>query len=307
MKGTALLVASLALAPATLTAQPPIPGEPLDTVTDVNGSSSNDRIVRSAGVFDVTTARPISSSLTSRVRMTETTWRLDLDSTKRDPAVVDWVGMVCEQARIDATLHFKRLTEPKTHEEVVHHPGFERYIRGLKGYFTTGIRWNDGDDFLTNDISHPLAGAISSHVYTNHDRRCAGMAFGERGYSPCVGRATVFSILASANWEWNPMMSETALGHVGAKYVCAAGRCTGEGGWTDLVMTPLGGAGIRIAGDVARAKLWPVLDRDLSGNLAAKVLKNTVKVLTDPGRVLNCVFNLSFHDALTSTPSGRRR
>lgn len=71
----------------------------------------------------------------------------------------------------------------------------------------------------------------------------------------------------------------------------------GEGGWTDLVVTPLGGMGIRILGDLARAKLWPVLDRELSGGTLAKALNYTVKTLTAPSHVLNCAFKLDFRGA----------
>jgi hypothetical protein len=149
----------------------------------------------------------------------------------------------------------------------------------MKGYYSLPLRWDDGDDFVTNDIGHPIIGALSAYTYTDYDRRCSNLVFGEGNYWSCMKRAAIYSALAGANWEWNPVMSESTFGHVGRFYTCEGGKCRGEGGWTDLVVTPLGGMGIRVAGDLARARLWPVLDRNLAGGPLARALNYTVKTL----------------------------
>jgi hypothetical protein len=233
-------------------------------------------------------------------------WTAKPAASTSETSDIDWVGLLSEQVRIDAMMHFKRMTEPKTRAEVEHSSYYGGYAEAVKGYFTTGLRWNDGDNFVNNNINHPLMGAVSSHVYTNNDRRCRNLAYGESRYWACIGRATAYSALASVNWEWNPLMSESALGHVGRSHICANGKCTGEGGWTDFVMTPLGGAGMRIAGDIARAKLWPVLDEHLSGNIAARILKNIVKVATDPSGIMNSACNMNFNGMLSSRTAGSR-
>ncbi len=102
-------------------------------------------------------------------------------------------------------------------------------------------------------------------------------------------------------------MSESALGHIGKFRTCRNGRCQGEGGWTDLVMTPLGGMGIRIVGDLARARLWPVLDQNLSGGRVSKALNYTLKTLTAPSHFLNCAFKLDFRNAWKPASSTSRR
>ena len=211
-------------------------------------------------------------------------WQERTSTPQARKSNVDWVGLLSEQVRIDAMMHIKRLTEPKTLDEITHSSYFGGYVTAVKGYFTSGWRWGDGDPFFGNNINHPIMGAVSSRVYTNNDRRCQTVGYGDSNYWSCVRRATVFSVLASVNWEWNPLLSESALGHVGKFYTCANGKCAGEGGWSDFVMTPMGGMGIRIAGDIARAKLWPKLDKHLSGNVAARILKVAVKVMTDPQR-----------------------
>jgi len=215
---------------------------------------------------------------------------------------VDWVGLFHDQLRLDGIMHFKRMTEPKTVREVYGQKHFAGYVEAVKGYLTTGGRWDDGDSFLVNDVSHPYMGSLSSRIYTNNDRRCKDIEFGDRGYWPCMERATAYAVFASANWEWNPLLSESAIGFVGRSYKLVNGKYQGEGGWSDFVMTPLGGMGVRIAGDIATRKLWPVLDRHLSGNGFAKALNVALKVATNPTRALDRALNLDFKGAV-STPA----
>jgi hypothetical protein len=204
-------------------------------------------------------------------------------------------------------MHWLRLRQPKFHQPLYHSPYFKGYLDALTGYYSLPLRWDDGDDFITNDIGHPIMGALFAHTFTDYDRRCTDVVFGEGRYWSCMKRAAIYATLASANWEWNPVMSESALGHIGKFRTCEGGKCRGEGGWTDLVVTPLGGMGIRIAGDLARARLWPALNRNLSGTPLARALNCTVKALTAPGHVLNCAFKLDFRNAWSPTPSKARR
>jgi hypothetical protein len=213
---------------------------------------------------------------------------------------IDWTGMVVEQLRIDALMHLKRLTEPKTQRalfEGIDHP-IDGYLHAVEGYFVEPAHWEDGDSFVTNNINHPLMGSMYSHVYVKHDKRCADVGFGDRGYWSCMKRAAVYSALASVNWEWNPLMSETSVGLVGTARTCGRSKCAREGGWTDFVMTPLGGMGFSILGDYARTKLWPVLDRHLSDNKAERILKNVLKVATDPGHSLHSALSLDLQGVL---------
>ncbi len=226
---------------------------------------------------------------------------------KRETSRVNWVGLLTEQVLVDTIMHTKRIHEAKTLREVVAPNQFDGYVAGLKGYVEHGVRWGDGDGFVTNNVGHPIMGAVYSHIYTNHDRACARIAYGDTGYWSCIRRATVYAAIASANFEFNPLVSETAVGHVGKAHTCAYGRCTGEGGWTDFLMTPVGGIGVRIAGDVARAKLWPALDRHLSGNIGARILNVAIKVMTDPSGMANAAVNMNFKSALESRPAGPRR
>ena len=225
---------------------------------------------------------------------------------RRKTARVNWAGLINEQIRVDTLMHTKRIHEPKTVREVVTPNQFDGYVAGLSGYFEHGVRWQDGDGFFTNNVGHPIMGAVFSHIYTNHDRACARIAYGDTGYWPCMRNAAIYAAVASANFEFNPLLSETAVGHVGKAHTCVNGKCTGEGGWTDFLMTPAGGIGIRIAGDFARAKVWPALDRHLSGNIGARILNVIIKAMTDPSGIANAAVNMNLKGALESRPAGLR-
>lgn len=221
---------------------------------------------------------------------------------------VNWAGLLEDQLRVEGTLHmFRYMTEASTRNKIHHTRFFDGYVQAVSGYFEGDPRWPDGDPFAGNNINHPLQGAISSHVYTNNDRRCKGVQYGDPGYWGCLRRATIYSVAASLNWEWNPLMSESALGNVGRYRTCEQRKCIGEGGWSDFVMTPAGGLGIRLAGDIARARLWPVLDGHLSGSLEARMLGTAVKIATDPGGLAARAFSGDLRGALSSRPASGRR
>ena len=152
-------------------------------------------------------------------------WQLTLQPARQRKADIDWVGLLTQQTRVDAVMHALRLQQPKFHEPLYHSPFFEGYREALEGYYSVPLRWDDGDDFMTNDVGHPIMGAVFSYTFTDYDRRCSNMVFGEGRSWSCMKRATIYASLASANWEWNPVMSESALGHIGKFRTCRNGRC----------------------------------------------------------------------------------
>ena len=302
MKRTPLLIAVLVLTAGTAHAQPVTFAPSVRPLFSATPTASWHVDV------DVTppsvAPRPVSPfKLAAEARF----WQLTLQTGKRRKGDVDWQGLFTQQTRVDAVMHWLRLRQAKFHAPLYHSAYFPGYRDALKGYYSLPLRWDDGDDFVTNDIGHPIIGALFAYTFTDYDRRCSNLVFGEGNYWSCMKRAAIYSALASANWEWNPLMSESALGHIGKFYTCEGGKCRGEGGWTDLVVTPLGGMGIRIAGDLARARLWPLLDRKLAGGPLPKALNYTVKTLTAPSHFLNCAFKIDFKNAWNATPSKARR
>jgi len=312
MKKNLLSVAMVVLAAAPVCAQTAFPGgtsKPVFTVTFGHAPQASETGARA---FDGSRPASLSAALTSLSFEATTAarrWPLFLGGrTAEQTGDIDWAGLVGDQLRVDGTLHlFRYAMELPTREKILHTRFVDGYVDAVRGYFEGDPRWEDGDPAVGNNFNHPLQGSISSYVYTFNDRRCKGVQYGDPAYWGCLRRATIYSVAASLNWEWNPLMSESALGNVGRYHACAQRKCAGEGGWTDFVMTPVGGLGIRLAGDIARAKLWPVLERRLSDNAAARVLKTALKVATDPGRLAACAFRADFRGALATRPATGRR
>jgi len=310
MTRTPLLIAVLVLAADAAVAQPVEVASTASLRFAATTASRGAEAVADAwslGV-DFTPPVPIPGTV-SRLTLTAEAryWELALKPRRLREAEIDWWGLLTQQTRVDGFMHAVRLMQPKFHDPLYHSVFYKGYRDALKGYYSLPLRWEDGDDVMTNDIGHPIMGAVYSYTFTDYDRRCSDIVFGEGPYWSCLTRATIYAALASANWEWNPVMSESALGHIGKFYTCDRGRCRGEGGWTDLVMTPLGGTGLRIAGDLARARLWPALDRHLAGGTPARALNYVLKGMTAPGHVINCAFKADFRNAWQATPSKVRR
>ena len=301
MKCMPIVVAALGLAVGTAS------GQPLDFMPSARPHAASALAAwRHAGAESTLPPSPRGPASPLALGLEARAWELSFRSAMPRERDIDWLGLLTQQVRVDATMHWLRLPQPKVHASLYHSRYFRSYGEALKGYYSQPLRWGDGDDFWTNNVGHPVMGALYAYTFTDYDRRCSNLAYGGRGYWRCMRRAAIYAGLASVNWEWSPLMSESAFGNVGRFYTCENGRCRGEGGWTDFVVTPLGGMAIRVTGDMARTSLWPVLDRHLSSNPAAAAVNYTLKALSAPGHVLNCAFKADFRKAWQATPRARR-
>jgi hypothetical protein len=132
--------------------------------------------------------------------------------------------------------HSVRLTQAKTRSE------FQGEF--LEDYWTSikGIRgWGDGDGVLTNYIGHPMQGAVAGFIQIQNDpdgiRRELSM---DSGYWRSRFKALGWAAVYSTQFEIGPI-SEASIGHVGKR--------RGTHGYTDLVVTPLGGLGMLVLED----------------------------------------------------------
>ncbi|MFB3778476.1 MAG: hypothetical protein ACE141_12740 [Bryobacteraceae bacterium] len=144
--------------------------------------------------------------------------------------------------------HSFRLTQAKTRSEF-HGKFFRDYalsVRNLGG-------WGDGDSPLTNYIAHPMQGAVAGFVQIQNDPSGITQEFGRSGaYWRSRFKSMAWSALYSTQFEIGPV-SEATIGNVGKK--------KGTSGYTDLVMTPVGGLGITILEDAVDRFLLRRLER----------------------------------------------
>jgi len=135
---------------------------------------------------------------------------------------------------------------------LAHKPFFHDWFASYKGYDMH--RWGDGDDFIVNEVGHPLEGAVFARTFLQNSPR-SQVAIGKNSrYWTSRLKATAWSALWSVQLEIGPL-SETSIGNQGGfTYVPDCGiykHCmddpkshkppTNNTGWTDFVVTPLVG------------------------------------------------------------------
>lgn len=111
-------------------------------------------------------------------------------------------------------------------------------------------RWSDGDDFLVDDIGHPMQGALSAYLEIQNSPTQRELQFSNTWpywRSRLLGLA--WSTVYSTQQKIGPL-GEAAIGNAGGftyplhcPYLCTNPNAeyTNNTGWTDFIMTPAGG------------------------------------------------------------------
>jgi len=157
--------------------------------------------------------------------------------------------------------HVARLGfDPSLRYLLVHKPFFHDWFASEKGVNLT--RWGDGDDFLVNDIGHPLQGAVSNRIFLQNDPHGYTHQLGRSGdYWKSRLKGMAWAAVFSAQWKAGPL-SEVSIGSAGGwNYVPQCGtslEClkipglkppNNNTGLTDWVITPVVGMGWVVAED----------------------------------------------------------
>ena len=138
--------------------------------------------------------------------------------------------------------------DPSLRYDLAHKPFFHDWSASYSGYNMS--RWNDGDDFMVNDVGHPLGGAALGRVYLQNDDASWVQISKTRQYWGSRLKALAWMAVWSTQFEIGPL-SETAFGNQGGwTYVNRCGTAlsclehpeygppTNNTGWTDFIMTP---------------------------------------------------------------------
>ncbi len=139
--------------------------------------------------------------------------------------------------------------DPFMRYNLAHKPFFHDWFASYGGYDLH--RWGDGDDFLVNDVGHPLEGAVFGRTFLIHSPRSQVVIGKNPQYWKSRLKAMAWAAAWSTQLELGPI-SETSFGNQGGyTYVPGCGlsaSCldkpglkppTNNTGWTDFVVTPL--------------------------------------------------------------------
>jgi hypothetical protein len=152
------------------------------------------------------------------------------------PRGFQWGRAVWQSFLFVSLEHSLRLTQAKTRNE------FQgKFFADYKRAVTNIHGWDDGDGFFTNYIAHPMQGAVAGFIQIQNDPGGITQEFGRDGaYWRSRLKSVAWSAAYSTQFELGPI-SEATIGNVGKK--------EGTAGYTDLVMTPVGGLGMTVLED----------------------------------------------------------
>lgn len=132
-------------------------------------------------------------------------------------------------------------------------------------------QWSDGDSWLTNNLGHPVQGAASGFIWLNSRGEAEWDEARSSAYWKSRLAATAWAAAYSIQFEVGPL-SEASIGNVGLNPRTV--------GWTDHVMTPLGGLAVMVAEDALDRLVLARLER----RIRSPILKNVLRMLLNPSR-----------------------
>jgi len=197
-------------------------------------------------------------------------------ATESTPAIIEvprptrgfrWKSAIRESLRFLAIEHGFRLLQRKTRREL-RGPFFRDYkssVKNLKG-------WGDGDSKFTNYYAHPMQGAVAGYIQIQNDPRGRGQEFGRsKNYWHSRLKASAWAGGYSTQFELGPM-SEATIGNVGKR--------VGTAGFSDLIVTPVGGLGMMVLEDA----LERFVLRRLDSSTTSRKKRGFYRTLLNPTR-----------------------
>jgi len=187
--------------------------------------------------------------------------------SRQQDDLTDVKGALQDSIRLLVMQHLFRIGfQDKTRRELGG-PFFADYARSLR----LPARWSDGDGWFTNNIEHPYQGAATGFIWLNNSKGGQLAITMDRAYWSSRLAATAFAAAYSLQFEIGPL-SEASIGNVGLNPRTV--------GWTDHVMTPVGGLIVMVGEDaIDQFVLRHVEQRIHSGFVCA-----TVRMLLNPAR-----------------------
>jgi len=185
--------------------------------------------------------------------------------------------------------------DPSLRYQIAHKPFVHDWFVSYKGYNLH--RWNDGDDFIVNDVGHPLQGAVFARIFMQNEPRSWVPISKTRDYWVSRLKSTAWSAAWEVQWKVGPF-SETSFGNAGGwEYVNGCGTAlsclhnskypsppTNNTGLTDWIITPVVGLGWVLAEDtIERYIVAPVAENHRI--FGGRILRSCLEPSKDFGAV----------------------
>jgi hypothetical protein len=167
----------------------------------------------------------------------------------RDRNSPNIIGAVADSFRLLTMQHAIRIGfQEKTRRELG-----GPFLRDYRESLRMPRTWGDGDGWVINYLGHPSQGATSGWLWLHNEPGAERHTLGlSRRYWTSRARALAWSAAYSVQFEVGPY-SEASIGNVGLRPETV--------GWTDYVVTPLGGLAMIVAEDAIDQHLVSRLER----------------------------------------------
>jgi len=156
---------------------------------------------------------------------------------------------------------FRLMQDRNLRRQLLHDPFFHNWLVSFHGYDLK--RWGDGDDFLVNDIAHPMQGAVAGWIYLQNNPKERALEIGkDPAYWKSRLKAMGWAAGYEVQWKIGPL-SESSIGNAGGwSYVPGCGTLTtcannpnypsptNNTGLSDWIITPVVGTGWIMIEDV---------------------------------------------------------
>lgn len=212
---------------------------------------------------------------------------------------IQWKPMLIQSLEFTVFQHAWRAAwDPGLRYLIAHKPFWHDYGTSLTGYNMN--HWSDGDDFVVNDVGHPMEGAVFGRLFLQNNPKSFVEIGRNNGYWKTRLQSLAWMTLWSTQFEVGPL-SETSIGNQGGYYYSigcgtnkwclttppwsqGANKSTGIGGvtnntgWTDFIITPVVGLGWVVAEDtIDRYIVTPIAreHRILGGRVLRSALEPT--------------------------------
>jgi hypothetical protein len=165
-----------------------------------------------------------------------------------------WRGLIAQSLFFNAVeSSFRLANDDQIRRLVARKPFWHDYFASMRQF--NMHRWNDGDDFLTNYVGHPMQGAVAGYIEIQNDPTGRQQEISAtRDYWMSRFKAFLWSTAFSAHSEISPL-GEAGIGNEGG-WTYPRGNChrpckqydpktwtyTNNTGWVDFIITPAVGA-----------------------------------------------------------------
>ncbi len=201
-------------------------------------------------------------------------WSPALQSEEDATPGYGWRGLIWQSVEFDVAENGFRIPSDYVMRDLLaHKPFWHDWIASNKQW-NMG-RFSDGDNFLVDEIGHPIQGAVSAFIEIQNSPTDSRIEWGDPGYVRSRFKGFLWATVFSTHEKISPA-GEAGVGNDGGftygnqcHYTCNSSnfgpgtsdtKYTNNTGWTDFVITPTAGMLWVLAEDV--------LDKDVSDRLS---------------------------------------